>query len=149
VNISFYLLWALKIHHSLYVFHIDSSCCNVSGHQHLRLSFEAVHDDCSFILIFISMQNQRGNSQSIFDELSYFFACFSLVSKNKDLSLNQKFMKMSDHPLKLFVSHLNNHHILHHILVCCSFLPDIDPDWSRDNIVDEKLCLFLHGCCEE
>jgi hypothetical protein len=62
VDVGFDLLGAFEVDDGFDVLDVDASGCNVGGHQHLGLSFEAVHDDSPFILILVPVKNQRGNA---------------------------------------------------------------------------------------
>lgn len=56
--ISLDLLRALEVYHCLDILHIDTPSSDVSGHQNLTVCFKGVHDDGSFILVLLAVEDE-------------------------------------------------------------------------------------------
>ena len=149
MNISLNELRTLKINNSFDIFHIDAPCSNISSNKNLQISLKIIHNNCSLVLIFISMQHKTFNSQSFLNKPSDFLTSISLISKHKHFSLNMKLMEVTDDPFPFLLPCFNYHHILHHVFVCCTLLPHYYPYRSQYYVIYQKLHLFLHCCCEK
>jgi hypothetical protein len=53
----------------------------------LLICFKGIHNDSSFVLVFITVKHQSRIMCKIFNKLSYLFASFSLVCKNEHFAL--------------------------------------------------------------